>query len=114
MSTQTVTESLWTSMPQQREYSICIGLLCAAEAWTRQETRHSFSCSPRLAARRQHYVVPKQRPARFTNGLEAPDQHRLFMPRDTTRMPLSQTVFIPRCGQRGARPCMSHNNLREL
>jgi hypothetical protein len=89
-NTQAVTESLWTSIPQQREYSICTMHLSAAGRVDAQRNfRHSFSCSaarkrkatlrcatmsPRLSARRR---LTKKRPARFTDGLYAPDRGRL-------------------------------------
>src|SRR5579884_3072135 len=49
-STQTVTESLWTSVAAQRECRTCIHPPSAAGLDAEKKTRHSFSCSPAAAA----------------------------------------------------------------
>src|SRR5229473_3145810 len=101
MSTQAVTESLWTSMPQQRENSICINAPFAAGLDAEKESdipsralpgpgrQPATDCTPGQP-KGDTALCQQKRPARFTNGLEAPDRDRLEMPRGISRMPCSR------------------------
>src|SRR5260370_959846 len=91
MSTQAVTESLWTSMPQQRENSICINAPFAAGLDAEKESDNPSRALPGPGLQPATDCMPghaggdtalcqQKRPARFTNVLDTPDQCRLAMP----------------------------------
>jgi hypothetical protein len=86
-------------MPQQRENSICIKTLLSPPGWD-AENNQTFllvlsrdqAGSPLQTActgqpKGDTALCQQKRPARFTNGLEAPDRYRLEMPRGILRMP---------------------------
>src|SRR5579871_2993013 len=63
---------------------------------------------------RQHCVVPTKRPARFTNGLEAPDRSRPHVPPAAVIFSRRAPVFIPRCGESVVPPCGNHKKIQEF
>jgi hypothetical protein len=67
-------------MPQQREYSICITLLSPPGVDAQKRNQTFLLVLSRLAAVGNTALCQIKRPARFTNGLEAPDRVRLEMP----------------------------------
>src|SRR5229473_6600596 len=116
MSTQAVTESLWTSMPQQRENSICINAPFAAGLDAEKESDNPSRALPGPGLQPATDCMPghaegdtalcqQKRPARFTNGLETPNQCRLEMPRGISRMPsrgsFHTSLWPKRSGGRG-------------
>src|SRR5260370_12340873 len=119
MSTQAVTESLWTSMPQQRENSICINAPFAAGLDAEKESDNPSRALPGPGLQPATDCMPghaggdtalcqQKRPARFTNGLETPDQCRLEMPRGISRMPCSRQFSYLVVAEAYRRPWVRH------